>query len=297
MCQTLEMRTEARKDAELTPLHDRLSPATAISSDKTERKVFPIIAIFRICNEPTDMKRYPDIFFDWDDTLYDTQGNSVIALRKLYDERHWEKIMPPFEVFDKAYVDTNVEVWSKYTAGEMDRDTLIVERFRKPVTEMVVERGGDISWITPEACLEMSDRYGDLISRESRTVDGARELVENLIGKGYRLHICSNGFHEVQYRKLRSSGLEKYFSTVVLSEDAGINKPRKEFFDYAFSKTGAVPGGTVMVGDNYATDMAGAMNAGLDTIFFNKWRISLTDGMKKPTFTVDRLMEINDILV
>lgn len=55
------------------------------------------------------MKHYTDIFFDFDDTLYDTQGNSVIALRKLYDERHWNEIMPPFEVFDKAYVATNVK--------------------------------------------------------------------------------------------------------------------------------------------------------------------------------------------
>lgn len=238
------------------------------------------------------MKHYIDIYIDFDDTLYDTQGNSVIALRKLYEERHWDEIMPPFEEFDKAYVETNVEVWTKYTDGLIDRDTLIVERFRQPVMKMVKARGGDTSWITPEACLEMSDRYGDIISLEPGIVDGADELLDYLTRKGYRLHLCSNGFHEVQYRKLRSSGLEKFFTSVILSEDAGINKPHKEFFDYAFQKTGAMPETTIMIGDNYRTDIVGAMNAGLDTILFNHWGVDVNSLEHKPTYIVDRLQDI-----
>lgn len=242
------------------------------------------------------MKHYTDIFFDFDDTLYDTQGNSIMALRKLYDERHWNEIMPPFEVFDKAYIATNVKVWTKYTNGEIDRDTLIVERFREPVTAMIEAKGGDTSWITPEACLEMSNRYGDIISQEPGIVDGARELLEYLTGKGYRLHLCSNGFHEVQYRKLMSSGLEKFFSTVILSEDAGINKPHKRFFDYAFQNTGTKPETTIMIGDNYRTDIVGAMNVNMDTILFNRWKDDINSFEKQPTFVVDKLIDIKEIL-
>ena len=80
--------------------------------------------------------RYRDLFIDFDDTLYDTHGNSMIALKKLFDERHWEKIMPSYEEFRDAYFATNVDVWAKYAHGEIDRDTLIVERYRRPVTEM-----------------------------------------------------------------------------------------------------------------------------------------------------------------
>lgn len=99
------------------------------------------------------MKHYNDIFLDFDDTLYDTHGNSIIALRKLYDIRHWERIMPSYEAFRDAYFATNVEVWKAYAHGVMDRDTLIVERYRRPVTEMVKKCGGDTSWITPEWCV------------------------------------------------------------------------------------------------------------------------------------------------
>lgn len=116
--------------------------------------------------------------------------------------------------------------------------------------------------------------------------------MEYLTGKGYRLHLCSNGFHEVQYRKLRSSGLEKFFTTVILSEDAGANKPQKEFFE----KTGAKPETTIMIGDNYRTDIVGAMNAGLDTILFNRWNDDVASFEKKPKSVVDKLKTIEEKL-
>ena len=242
------------------------------------------------------MMHYKDLFIDLDDTLYDTHGNSMIALKKLFDERNWKEIMPSYEAFRDAYFATNVDVWAKYAHGEIDRDTLIVERYRRPVTEMVRQCGGDTSWITPQWCVEASNRYGDLISREPGTMPGAKQLLEYLRQKGYRLHICSNGFHEVQSRKLKSAGLDGYFATIILSEDAGVNKPHKEFFDYALAKTGAQRATTIMIGDHYDTDIAGAINAGLDTIFFNRWNVDPSTLERQPDYIVNSLSEIEKIL-
>lgn len=95
---------------------------------------------------------------------------------------------------------------------------------------------------------------------------------------------------------MKSAGLEGYFSTVILSEDAGANKPRKEFFDYAFSKSGAQCETTIMIGDHYDTDIAGAINAGLDTIFFNRWNVDPKTLNRQPNYIVDKLVEIEKIL-
>ena len=85
------------------------------------------------------------------------------------------------------------------------------------------------------------------------------------------MHMCSNGFHEVQYKKLNACGLTDYFDTVILSEDAGVNKPSPQFFDYALQQSGAKREQTLMIGDNLQTDIRGAMNAGIRAAYFNRF--------------------------
>ncbi len=209
--------------------------------------------------------KYTDLFIDLDDTLYDTRGNSQIALREMYEHYHLERYFRKMDDFLEPYWRENVTLWAEYAQGKITRDYLIVERFRRPLS------CGEGLDPTPELCREMSDHFLNLCSGKPGVVEGAHETLAYLKGKGYRVHICSNGFHEVQFRKLRVSGLGQYVDTVVLSEDAGANKPAKAFFDYALAKTGASVGSTLMVGDNFETDIKGAQGAGLDAMFLNRY--------------------------
>ena len=211
------------------------------------------------------MKHYTDLFIDFDDTLYDTHGNSVIALRELFDALHLEQWFTDAQVFYDRYWEANIDLWTRYSRGEITRDYLIVERFRRPFSY------GEGLEPTAQYCLEASDLFLDLCSSKPGLVEGARELMDYLKTQGYRLHMCSNGFHEVQYRKLRSCGLHNHFDTIVLSEDAGVNKPSPLFFDYAIQKTGAQKETTLMIGDNFQTDILGAKRYGLDTAYFNRF--------------------------
>ena len=110
-----------------------------------------------------------------------------------------------------------------------------------------------------------------------------------------RLHLCSNGFHEVQYKKLRASSLLNSFDTIILSEDAGANKPSKQFFDYALARSGAKRETTLMIGDNFQTDILGAKRAGLDTMYFNQ-HPSQNPATESVTYEVNTLAEIMEIL-
>ena len=110
------------------------------------------------------------------------------------------------------------------------------------------------------------------------------------------MHMTSNGFHEVQYKKLEACGLRNYFDTIILSEDAGANKPSALYFDYAFSVSGADKATTLMIGDNLQTDILGALHAGIDAMLFNRWDVDANDAPQTPTFVVGSLKDIMDIL-
>ena len=231
--------------------------------------------------------KYKDLFIDFDDTLYDTYGNAVISLRETFEAFRLERFFADPQVFYNAYWAANIDLWTRYSKGEITRPYLIVERFRRPLS---AGQGLDV---TEPFCLEMSDKFLEFCSSKPGVVEGAHELMDYLKHQGYRMHMCSNGFHEVQYKKLAACGLKDYFDTIILSEDAGANKPSMQYFDYALRQSGADIATTIMIGDNLQTDIMGANRAGLDTILFNRWGI---EPSSVPTYTVETLRDIMKIL-
>ena len=234
--------------------------------------------------------RYKDLFVDFDDTLYDTYGNAVISLRETFDAYRLDRFFTDPQVFYDAYWSANIDLWTRYSHGEITRDYLIVERFRHPLS---VGQGLEV---TEPLCLEMSDKFLDFCSSKPGVIEGARELMDYLKQKGYRMHMCSNGFHEVQYKKLAACGFRDYFDTIILSEDAGVNKPSPLYFDYAFKVSGADRETTLMIGDNLQTDIQGALSAGIEALLFNRWQVNVGESAVKPTFVVDKLLDIKKLL-
>ena len=234
--------------------------------------------------------RYKDLFVDFDDTLYDTYGNAVISLRETFDAYRLDRYFADPQVFYDAYWSANIDLWTRYSHGEITRDYLIVERFRRPLS---VGQGLEV---TEALCLEMSDKFLDFCSSKPGVIEGARDLMDYLKQKGYRIHMCSNGFHEVQYKKLAACGFRDYFDTIILSEDAGVNKPSPLYFNYAFKVSCADRETTLMIGDNLQTDIQGALSAGIDALLFNRWQVSVGESAVKPTFVVDKLLDIKKLL-
>lgn len=93
---------------------------------------------------------------------------------------------------------------------------------------------------------------------------------------------------------MRSAGVDKFFKKVVLSEDIGVHKPFPEIFYFAMSATQSELHTSLMIGDNWKNDVAGAKDAGLGQIFYNVNKT--TKFPFQPTGIIEDWNEIGKIL-
>ncbi len=233
--------------------------------------------------------RYKYLFIDLDDTIWDFRANSMLALRQVYDEFELNREIPDYERFRSCYTAANHELWELYHHNKVTKEFLIVERFARPFREEGSRLSNDAEFLS-----RLNARYLNVLAEQKTLVPGAIELLDYLTEKGYPLYILSNGFTEVQSRKLESGGIAHYFKRLILSDEIGITKPDRRLFDYALRQIGAEPSEVLIVGDNYDADILGAINAGWSAIYFNRNRLAISG--VAPHYMVTSLEEIKNIL-
>lgn len=230
------------------------------------------------------MYRY--VFLDLDDTIWDFHANARLSLQDMFADRKLDRYFSDFDEFFRIYAKRNIELWEAYGKGEIEKEFLMAERFRYPLAKMGVDDA--------ELAEQIGIQYLDILPTKTALMPYAVEILEYLYRK-YPLTIISNGFTEVQYKKLKSSNIEHYFKHIVLSESAGALKPDKQIFEYALKLNNATAKESIMIGDSYEADIKGAQNAGIDQIYFPLHPITMD---QKPTCTylINSLSEIKALL-
>lgn len=229
-------------------------------------------------------KHYSSVFIDWDDTLWDFHANAYIALEKAYERHNLPLYFDSFQHFYTLYEERNKELWAEYAKGQITKEYLQKERFLYPFK--AIHKANEV------LAEKVGTDFLELTILQNKLVTGATELMEYLSQK-YSIVLVSNGFKEVQYRKIASSGLQHYITHVVLSEEIGVQKPNKQIFEHALKLINKTNSEVIMIGDNLETDIKGAANIGIDTIYLSK-NIPSTIGY--PTHTVQTLSQIMNII-
>src|SRR5690606_12128892 len=203
-----------------------------------------------------------DIFFDLDHTIWDFDRNARETLHELYYVFEFDKLFnrPNSDDFIETYTINNHRLWDLYHHGKIDKPTLRKLRFADTFQQLGVD---------PELFpKQFEEEYLRICPTKTNLFPNAIETLEYLQHR-YNLHLISNGFKEACETKLRSSNLAQYFKTVVISEVFGVNKPDARIFEYAVTQGETQKDYSVMVGDNLDADVRGAINAGMDAIYFN----------------------------
>lgn len=226
--------------------------------------------------------QYEYILLDIDDTLLDFQANereSFMNVLKDYGYGNGADFLP-------AYKKINDRLWKEYEQGSIEKTEILNTRFSKTMKEFGIEVNGE----------EWESKYRSYLNEGAQMIEDAEEICQWLRLK-YRLFIISNGVALTQRKRLKASGLDKYFEQVFVSEEVGAQKPSKEFFSYVenhipgFDKSRAL-----IVGDSYSSDIQGGIQYGIDTCWFIRGDIKEQEKGEKSTYRISGLKQLKDIL-
>ncbi len=215
-----------------------------------------------------DWDNISTIFFDLDNTIFDHSRAEQQTLKTLC--RTLEHFRGLDETrFVQTYDKVNTRLWTRMANGELTKEELKPLRFELTLNAL----GTDY----PDYD-ELSARYLDLYIEQRFWVPHARELLDFLRPR-YKLAILSNGFPDVQFRKLKNLELMDYFSVTVFSGEVGVMKPHPEIFHAANRRSGTSAAEVLYIGDSYESDVVGASGVGWPVVFLNPSKQKVSNGV------------------
>jgi YjjG family noncanonical pyrimidine nucleotidase len=230
--------------------------------------------------------KYKHLFFDLDHTLWDFERNSSESLEDIFHQLSLAKHgVESIENFVTCFIRINTKLWDEFDRGNLPHAYIRENRFL-----MVFE---ELGIACPENHLEIGELYLQTLPGKQHLLQGAIETLNYTQEKGYKMHIITNGFTEIQARKLASSGISHYFENVITFENAMSKKPDPGIFAYALQKSNATVKECIMIGDNWIADIMGASAFGLDTVYYNPAGLKFD---QTPTYEIRRLEELMMIL-
>lgn len=230
------------------------------------------------------MLPYKHLFFDLDRTLYDFDKNNLQTLRHLFENYELQRIgSSKFEDFFSAYKKINAGLWEQYKRKEITKAFLNYSRFHETLSLFGINNG---------LSEKLASDYIRLSPLQTALVEGTMETLDYLMPK-YKLHIITNGFEEIQFKKIRRCGLEPYFEHIVTSEAAGAQKPHQDIFRHAFKQTGALPSESLIIGDDPESDILGGRHAGMDQVWLSRPGEVCEPA---PTYTISNLTSLISLL-
>lgn len=198
---------------------------------------------------------YDILLLDVDGTLLDFKLAEKLGMKVILKHYGFD----PTEERLNLYHEINNGFWSAFERGEITKDRLVWERFNLFFGKLGKEVDGH----------EAEGLYRQQLDQSAFLIDGALDICAYLKER-YSLYVVTNGTSGTQYKRLAASGLDRYMKDIFVSEDAGSQKPQKEYFDYCFKRIpGARPGRMLLIGDSLQSDIQGGRTAGTHTCWYN----------------------------
>lgn len=224
---------------------------------------------------------YAHILFDMDDTILDFQKAQFVSFKYVL-----EKLGIPFSLEAyHSYEEINHSLWRQFDEGILTKDAVQRERFTQFFNTMNRNIDGNIA----------NSIYQDSLANQTWLIPYAKETCMEL-SKTHTLSIVTNGVGATQKKRFLLSGIAPYFATIIISEDIGVAKPDRKFFDEASKLINcAEKDNILLVGDSLTSDIQGANNVGIDCCWFNPKGGALNRQLQI-TYTITDLRQLLDLV-
>lgn len=201
------------------------------------------------------MAHYPFLLFDADNTLFDFDAGNRNAFRAVCAQCD----IPDTDEIFHLYEAYNAELWRAFDRGECTKDFLVVERFRRFLKHLQLDRD-------PALCNHI---HLSVLAQNQILMPHAEDVCRSL-AQNHKLYLVTNAVASVQKRRLAESVLRPYISGAFISEEAGASKPSVAYFDYVFAHIdGLRKDNCIVIGDSLSSDIRGANNYALPCCWYN----------------------------
>jgi HAD superfamily hydrolase (TIGR01549 family) len=227
------------------------------------------------------------VFFDLDDTLVYMDRSLLLQKMTIVCNAMSAQHGVDAEALLGHHRRLTLDLWSRAIAGTVSGRQVSHDTWQEALSAC----GCDIEG----AALAASDLYWENRHGVIRLFDDSVVTLEAL--RGYcQLAVITNGPADVQIDKLEVNGCESHFELFVASGDLRILKPDPRIFAHACEKVGVAPTDAWHVGDNLASDIAGAKAAGLTAVWLNRDGVTRADGQPQPDHEIRSLSELPALL-
>lgn len=202
--------------------------------------------------------KYTVVFMDADDTIFDFHAAEYQALKSACELC---KVDFDDETAHK-YSIINDELWKSLERGEITRKQLHRMRFERLCGYIGLAADENI-------VMRLSTAYIDALGQQTIQLDDSFSVLKQL-SKLCKIYIVTNGISQVQRSRFEKSGLKNFVDGIFISDEMGVSKPSKLFFERVLEETGTKDKSSVLVvGDSLTSDMQGGRNAEIDTCLFD----------------------------
>lgn len=172
----------------------------------------------------------------------------------------------------------------KKSAHRRHKDYSVIDiKIEKVFKTLFTQKGVKV---TKAQVLFVAEAFRCYSTKYIKLYDGVIDLLDTLKEKGKKIYLLSNAQRSFTENELNMLGLTEYFDGICISSDEECSKPDTNYYKILFDRYGLEKSESIMIGNDYLSDIGGAADFGIDSLYIHQSISPEIKGELRSTYTV-----------